>query len=95
MYVYQSTLFTSVPLQAVVDSLLTGRSVGERSGDIMYSTFNLFTSVSNSYLTGVNLLIMTEKLRDFREGTINAWKNLVLPLKCNVMPYNMEATRTH
>ncbi len=40
IYVYQSTLFASVPLQATVDALHTGCSVAERSGDMMYSVLN-------------------------------------------------------
>lgn len=89
LYVYNSTLFALVPLQAVVDALHTGRIVGERSGDIMYSTFNHFSCLNISYLAGVNLLTMTEKFKDHRDRTINAWNNfgVAFEVQCNALQH--------
>jgi hypothetical protein len=74
-YAYQSTLFASVPLQAMVDALYTGCSVAERSGDIMYSILSQGSALNMSYSVGVNLFTMAEKFQDFRQGSTIAWKN--------------------
>ena len=87
MTVYQSTLFISVPLQAVVDAHNIGRSVGERSGDILHSTFNHSAAMNISYLAGVNLITMKENLQDSRQVTSSAWKdiNLASEAQCNAL----------
>jgi hypothetical protein len=89
IYVYQSTLFASVPLQATVDALHTGCSVAERSGDMMYSVLNKSAALNLSYVAGVNLLTMTEKFQDFRQGSTIAWKNfcLAFEVQCNALQH--------
>lgn len=62
-FVYQSTLWATVPLQAIVDAFRQGHSVGERSGDYLYSTMNYFAAHMLTYLTGGNLSIVRKKLR--------------------------------
>jgi tetratricopeptide (TPR) repeat protein len=91
MYVYQSTLFTSVPLQAVVDAFLIGRSVGERSGNLLYTYLNHASAVGVSYWAGANLLATTKEIHDVQQrGNFDAWtKNLFVYLQdqCNAIQH--------
>jgi tetratricopeptide (TPR) repeat protein len=88
-YAYQSTLFASVPLQAMVDALYTGCSVAERSGDIMYSILSQGSALNMSYSVGVNLFTMAEKFQDFRQGSTIAWKNfcVAFEVQCNALQH--------
>jgi len=91
VYVYQSTLFTSVPLQAVVDAHNIGRSVGERSGDLLYAYLNHASAVGIYYWAGANLLTTTKEIQDVQQrGIFNAWtKNLFVNLQeqCNAIQH--------
>jgi hypothetical protein len=89
VFVYQSTLFTSVPLQAVIDAFRTGSTVGERSGDILHSTLNHASALGFSYLAGVNLSTIKEEIQDFRKRkTLDAWINTnatSIDTQCNAL----------
>ncbi len=63
-FAFQSTLWADVPLQAIADMHRQGHKVGERSGDFLYSTLNVFASAIISYFTGENLSTVRKEIRD-------------------------------
>jgi tetratricopeptide (TPR) repeat protein len=89
VFVYQSTLFTSVPLQAVVGAFRTGCTVGERSGDVLYSTLNHSSAIGFSYFAGVNLSTIKDEIQDFRkQKTLDGWINTIatcIYAQCNAL----------
>ena len=64
-YAYQSVFWAAAPLQAIADAHRLGHTVGERSGDYLYSTLNNIMAFSMSYFAGENLSTVRKELRHF------------------------------
>lgn len=63
--VYLAILWTSQPLQSIVEAHRVGRKVGQQTGDVLHTTLNWHLSIILHYLSGGSLTNVHDSIQDY------------------------------
>ena len=63
--VYLTILWTSQPLQSIVEAHRVGRKVGQQTGDVLHTRLNWYLSIITDYLAGGSLTLVLDSVQDY------------------------------